>query len=95
MGGKYGVKETKEVLNLVRVVMVPVLKAVAKDGFQVSDVLLGLSGPEFDAALAAAVQDLGLVVSEVAELDLMDDFELGRYAVPLVRELVAAAKKPV
>ncbi len=80
MGGKYGTKESKEILDLVKAVGVSIAVASKKDGWQKSDLLAFLKSPEVEAALKPAIDGAELVAAEVTEIDVMDGLALGLIA---------------
>ena len=94
MAGKYGTKETKEVLDLVLgVISLEVVKEIKRDGFQPSDLGAFLKSPQFDAKLAAALDGVQLVPSELTEIDLFDGVSLSRHAYGLTVDLMEVLKK--
>lgn len=93
MAGKYGVENTKEVLNLAKVVALAIVKEVKKDGFQVTDLGAFLKSAEFDASLQPALTDIALVPMEMGELGLIDGVALGRHAYEMVQEVMEALRK--
>jgi hypothetical protein len=93
MGGKYGVKNLKEVLTLGTVVTVCIVKEVLKDGFQVTDLGAFLKSPEFEAAVKPAVEGVEQVPLEATELDLFDGLELSRHAYTCVTQVLDVFKK--
>lgn len=88
MGGKYGTKETQDLLYLVKCVALPIVREVKKDGFQPTDLGAFLKSPEFEAALKPAIEGTENVPAELAELDLLDDLALGKYAYGIVMDIV-------
>jgi len=92
MGGKLGVKETKEVLNLIKAVGVSIAVASKVDGWQKSDLLAFLKSAEVEAALQPAIDGAELVTAEVAEIDVLDGLSLGRHAYACMDEIVDALK---
>lgn len=92
MAGKYGTKETKELLNVVKVVALSIVKEVKKDGFQPKDLAAFLKDPAFDAAVKPALEGIGEVVPEVTELDFFDGLDLGKYGYAVMDEILEALK---
>ena len=92
MAGKYGVKETKDVATLGKVVTVAILKEAAKDGFQWGDLGAFLKSPDFEKAVAEAVVGIEVVPSEMAELGVLDSVELGKHVYGCTMEVVDAFK---
>lgn len=95
MGGKYGTKETIEVIVLGKVVTLAILAEVKKDGFQMQDLGAFLKSPEFEAAVRPAVENIDLVGPELAELDFFDGLALGKAAYAAADEVLAAIKAAV
>ncbi len=95
MGGKYGTKETKEVVTLGKVVTLAILAEVKKDGFQVKDLGAFLKSPEFEKAVVPAVENVELVASEVTELDFFDGLALSKHAYACADEILDALKATV
>lgn len=94
MGGQYGIKETKDVLDLViGCVAMEIVKEIKKDGFQITDLGAFIKSPEFEAKLGAAIENIALVPSEAVEIDLFDGIALGRYAYGLMSELIDQLRK--
>lgn len=94
MGGKFGTKETKEVLTLGKVVTVAIAKEVAKDGFQKEDLVAFMKSPEFEKAVVDAVVGAELVPAEVTELDVFDGLSIAKHSYECAMEVVGALKKP-
>ena len=92
MGGKYGVKETKEVVTLAEVVTVAILQEVKKDGFQVADLGAFLKSADFEKAVAPALQGIENVPAELTELDLFDGLELGKHTYGMVQNVLGVMK---
>jgi hypothetical protein len=92
MGGKYGTKNTKELLSLISAVGVAIVVASKKDGWQLSDLLAFLKSPEVDAALASAIADIAVIPAEVVELDVFDGIDLGRHAYACMDKVVDALR---
>lgn len=94
MGGKYGVTESKEVLDFViGVVAFEIVKEIKKDGFQVTDLAAFFKSPKFEEKLTTALDGINLVPNEMTEVDLFDGISLGRHAYGLVVDLMAELKK--
>lgn len=88
MGGKYGVKETKDCLYLSKVITLCVLREVKKDGFQIRDLGAFLKSGEFEGAVGEALKDIDKVDDEVLELDFRDGLELSRYVYGMADDIL-------
>jgi hypothetical protein len=95
MAGKYGTKETKELLTLVKTIGLAIVKEAKKDGWQPKDVLAFLKSDLVEAAIAPALQDIVTIPLEVTELDVFDGLDLGRHAYGCMDEIVDALKMVV
>lgn len=94
MAGKYGVEESKDVLDFaIGVVAKEIVKEIKRDGFQVTDLGAFLKSPEFETKLAQALDGIQLVPSEMTEVDLFDGINLGRHAYGLIVDLMEEIKK--
>lgn len=87
-----GVKETKDVVTLGKVVTVEIVKAVCKDGFQLADLGAFLRSPDFEKAVVQAVDGIELVPVEAADFGLLDGLELGKHVYSCVTDIVAELK---
>ncbi len=92
MGGKYGTKETQELLYLVKCVALPIVREAKKDGWQASDLGAFLKSAEFEEALGPAFEGVEGVANELTELDLRDDLALGRYVYGVVTDIIEELK---
>ncbi len=92
MGGKFGTKATVEVIELVKVVAASIIAEVAKDGFQPTDLAAFLQSDAFTKKLAPVIDDIGLVLPEVTELDVWDDIAIGKEVYGVVQEIIADLK---
>ncbi len=88
MAGKYGVKETQELLYMVKAAALSIIREVKKDGFQLTDIGAFLKSAEFETAVVLAITGIEQVPEELAELDLRDDLALGRYIYGVVMDVV-------
>lgn len=92
---KQGIKEAKEVLDGLNEVALLVI-GQAKDGIQASDAVAVveklLLDSEFKAKLVAAVDGIGKVPSELADLDASEIFELGKFEFEQVKKIISALK---
>lgn len=93
MAGKYGIKNCKEVMELVKVVSLSMIGAIKVDGFQVDDLMSFLKSPEFEAAIGPALEDIKLVPEELKELDFFDGIALARSGYDLASQIIAALKE--
>lgn len=88
MAGKYGTKETQELLYATKVAILAVVRESKKDGWQVTDLGAFLKSAEFETAIGPALEGVEVVPEELAELDFRDDLALGRYAYGVVMDIV-------
>lgn len=87
-----GVKETKDIVTLGKVVTVHLVQQICKDGFQWSDIGQMLQSPELAAAVQEAVDGFEKVPGEVSDIGLLDGLELGKHFYTCGMEVVAALK---
>jgi hypothetical protein len=80
MAGKFGVSSIKNLMTTGKIAAISVIQAVAKDGFQASDLLAPLSSPSFQARLESAIIDFRGVIPEISELDVWDGLDIGKHA---------------
>jgi hypothetical protein len=92
MSGEYGVKETKEVLNLIKVIALSIVAEGKKDGWQPKDALAFLKSPHLEAAVSAAVAGIEQVPAELSDIGVLDGIDLGRYAYGVMDEVLDALK---
>lgn len=88
MAGKYGTKETQELLYATKVAILAVVREAKKDGWQPTDLGAFLKSAEFEAAVGPAVQGAEGVIDELGELDIWDDLVLGKYVYSMVTDIV-------
>lgn len=89
IAGEYGIKETKEVIDLVvGVVALETAKAVKKDGFQYKDLTEFLKSPELEAKVTAAIEGIEQVPHEMGDLGIVDGVALARYVYGKVDEVM-------
>lgn len=92
---EHGIKETKEALVGVLEVAVLLTKAL-KDGIQISDVGVIIDAlrhdEEFKAKMAAAVKDISLVKTEMADCSAVEAIELAVAGVAYVPKIIGAMK---
>ncbi len=93
MGGQYGVKATEAAMDLLFVVSLAIVAEAQKTGWRWSDLPAFLKSPKLEEALKPVVATASHVPTEVGELDLWDDLELGRHVYGKIQELVAELKK--
>lgn len=85
----HGIKETKEAVVL-GFALAKLLKGHLADGFQPSDVLKIVEGalsPEFVAQIKLAVEGIGQVPAEAADVDLFEALELARFVLAEIKKL--------
>ena len=92
MGGQFGTANTEEVLNVVKVAVLAVLQEAKRDGWQPKDLGAFLKSSAFEAALAPALKDVGLVPAELTELDFFDGLRLARYGYGVMDDVLDALK---
>lgn len=80
MAGTFGVVSIKNLMTTGKIAAIAVLQAVAKDGFQASDLLAPISSPSFVARLETTLVDIRNVIPELSELDFSDGLEIGKHA---------------
>lgn len=90
-----GVKETKEVINLAKVITVIILKEVSKDGFQYRDLGAFITSPDFEAALAPAIQGIEKVGLELVDLDFFETLDLAKHVYSSSMDILDELKKVV
>jgi hypothetical protein len=95
MGGQYGTKNTEELLYAVKVAVLAVVREAQKDGWQPKDLGAFLKSPEFEAALAPALSDVGVVGNELMEVDFFDGLRLARYCYGIMDEVLDELKSGV
>jgi len=86
-----GIKETKEALVL-GFAIAGLLKGQLADGFQPADVLKIVEGAlteEFVAKVKAAIEGIGEVGAEAADIDLFEGLELAKFAIAELKKLAA------
>jgi len=96
MAGKYGVKETKELVTL-GFVLAGVVAVQLKDGFQPGEDVVAVatkltSSPEIQAAIASALDGLSQAPAEIQELDWLDMLELAKHSLGCLGNLKGALK---
>jgi hypothetical protein len=89
-----GIKNTEEVIAIVKLVLVETCKAIKSDGFQIADLTAALQAPDFSAKLEAAVDGLSELEAEVKDIGLLEGITLGKEIRALVEATIAALKKP-
>lgn len=85
----HGIKETKEAVVL-GFAFAKLLKGHLADGFQPADVLKIVEGaltPEFVAQIKLAVEGIGSVPAEAADVDLFEALELARFVLAEIKKL--------
>ena len=88
-----GIKNIQEIQKLGEVVMISIVEEIAKDGFQKKDLLAFMRSPEFYKAIGPAVDDIGEIGSELADLDMAEIGILARESFETLMRLVEAFKK--
>ena len=87
---KVGIENTIGILKLVKIIGVAVGHEVAAHGVNPRALTAVVEAPGFQEQLKQAMQEVKLVSAEMADLDLIESFELAREALGIVKEVVAA-----
>ena len=88
-----GIQNVVEVLDLVELIGVAIGEAARANGFQMKDLLAVLDKPEFRERLAAAIGGVETVPLEIADIDIVESFELGRRGLTVIEKIAAAFAK--
>ncbi len=91
---KVGIENTLGILKLVKIIAVAVGREVAQHGVNPRALTAVVEAPGFQAQLASTMQEVKLVPAEMADLDLIESFELAREALATVKEIVSAFQQP-
>ena len=89
-----GIKNIQEVAALVELLLVETCKSVAKDGFDVKDLIAFLQAPDFNDKLQAAIDGMEKIPEEGADVGFMEGIALSKDVQRIVVNVVAALKKP-
>lgn len=89
---KKGVKEAKELLNGVGVLVVMLLEQF-KDGFQVEDLPVLLGKIAMNAELKEALSGVQNLPGEFKDLDINEGIELGAEVFKIVQKIFVVLKK--
>ena len=87
-----GIKNTKEVLSLVRIVALSVIGEIKKDGFQPSDLTRFMQSDDFLAILKPAVEGIELVDDELKDIDWVEGYDLSKEIITFGREIISLLK---
>lgn len=93
MDEKKSVKNLKEVIGLVFVIVIAILKEVKKDGFQVSDLFVFLSSQEFQSQITPAIEGVTEIPAEVKDMDANEGIQLGVEVLFYVKAIIEIFKK--
>ena len=88
-----GIKETKEVLDLVEAIGVAVATEVKKDGFQPKDLAAFLKSDEFMAKVGPAMDKVEQVPAELADLNFIESIQLARHGYSGMERILEALGK--
>jgi hypothetical protein len=88
-----GIKNIKEVLVLIKVILLSILKEVSKDGFQWEDLTAFLKSPDFEVALKPAIDDIQKVGAEALDVDFFEGVSLGKQIYSIIMECLDVFKK--
>jgi len=89
---KVDIKNTKEVLSLVRIISLTVIDEIKKDGFQPTDLVSFVKSPQFLAELIPAVEGIELVKDELKDLDWTEGYDLAKDLITFGREIISKLK---
>jgi len=92
-----GTQNIKELVVLNTAIMIPIMQAIGKDGFQPTDLFAFLGSEEFKKAVGPAVKDIGQVYAEAKNIDLTEGLDLGAFVIQqfgqVIKAYFAAKKK--
>lgn len=88
-----GIKETKEVLDLVEALGVAIAVEVKKDGFQPKDLAAFLKSEEFMSKVQPAIDKVEQVPNELADLDFIESIQLARHGYGNMEKILEALGK--
>ena len=88
-----GIKNIQEVGALVELIAVEICRAVAKDGFDVKDLVAFLQAPDFDSKLKAALDGMEEIPDEGSDVGLLEGIQLAKDIQRIVTGMMAALKK--
>lgn len=88
-----GIKETKEVVTLAKVVTVLILQEAQKNGFQWGDLGAFLKSDEFAQTAIKAAEGIEKVGKELVDLDFIETIELSRHVYLASMEIIDQLKK--
>jgi len=86
------IKNTKELVTLLKAISIPVAKEIPKDGFQPSDLFSFMGSEEFKAAVGPAMENISLVIPEMKDVDIMESAELAKIGIDFIFDLYKALK---
>jgi hypothetical protein len=86
------VKETKDVLNVIRVIAIAVIEEIRRDGYQWTDLGAFLGSPEFESAVTDAASGIEQVPLELATMGFLDTIEIGRATYDVVHDILKSLK---
>lgn len=88
------IKETKEMLALVKVIVTETCKAVKAEGFQAQDLVAFLQSPEFEPKLQEAVEGVEQIPAEIDDVGILEGVSLAKELAGIVTAAMAALKTP-
>ena len=85
---KMGIKNTQEVLGLVRVIALSIISEIKKDGFQPSDLVTFVKSDDFLTVLMPALEGIEFVDDELKDLDWAEGYELSKDLLIFGKEVI-------
>jgi hypothetical protein len=87
-----GIKNIKDVLDLIEVIGVEIATAVGKDGFQPADLVVFLNSESFNAKIQEAVLGWEQLGDEATDIGIIEGVELAAKVKNVVSNIAAASK---
>lgn len=79
MSEKHGTEKLKGVIATVKHGVIAVTQAIAKDGFQVDDLLAPMDSKQFMDGARNLLKDVRAAAEEAVDLDFMEGFEMANH----------------
>jgi hypothetical protein len=92
MAGTYGTDAISNALSTIKIAAIANIQAVAKDGFQVSDLVAFVSSPTFQAHAKQTFDEKALIMLEAGELDAFDKIAIGWHVYLCLKDLTTEIK---